>query len=638
MAVVNMKKLSLVALKSDSDKLFEELMWTGSVEVTDAAKEQQDAELPAVSPFAGELSDTLTEISYLESALTELKAYESAPKGLFSKKRKYGKTEYDNSASLLGEAHVIAQDAENGAKMLREAQAELNKLRSDVKALEPWAAYDLPLDITGSEKTDVILAVLPGTREFSELKERMDSVTEKYDVQVVHSDDSARYLFITVSRDCADELIRCSLDIGLAKQDLSRFGSLTPAEASNAISERIKDLEKRSDELVNELKETAKSFEKLEFACDVLYARATKLEAMNKLICTDRAVIMTAWVPETALEKVTKQLSGFNCAYEFTDPECSPEEIPVLLKNGPVTSNFESVVEMYSLPMYKTFDPTRIMSVFYFIIFGMMFGDFVYGLVLTVGGFLINKFLDLGKGAKSLINVFMICGVSSMIFGVLFGSYAGNLLGGIIKPIAFDIVEQPIYFLVLALAIGALHLLTAMGIRFYILCKEKKVFDAIVEIGSWYIIFAGIAIAVLLNKTAGIITAGVGAAIIVLFKEKTKNPIMRILKGLLGLYDIVNFASDLLSYSRIMALGMSSAIIAMVVNTLADLPGKSPVGIVLMVIILLLGHIVNIALNILGTFVHTSRLQYIEFFGKFYVDGGLRFRPMALAPKYTEIN
>ena len=367
-------------------------------------------------------------------------------------------------------------------------------------------------------------------------------------------------------------------------------------------------------------------------------AKLSVTEAKQKMIMTDSAVIMTGWVPAFAAENIATQLDNIGCAYEFTDPEEGDEDVPVLLKNGRLSSNFESVVEMYSLPMYKTFDPTRIMSVFYFIIFGMMFGDVIYGLILSVGAFLMTKLLDLGKETKKLVTVFAICGVSSMFWGVMFGSYAGNLLGGLIKPVAFDIIEQPIYFLVLAFVIGAAHLLVAMGIRFYVLCREHKFFDAVVEIGSWYLIFAGIALLAAVNKTAGMILAGIGAAIIILFKGRdSKNPVLRIFKGLLGLYDIVNFASDLLSYSRIMALGMSSAIIAMVVNTLAELPGKSPVGIILMIIILLLGHVINIALNILGTFVHTSRLQYIEFFGKFYVDGGRKFRPLAMEPKYTNI-
>jgi len=637
MAVINMKKLQLVALQSDVDRMLEDLMWTGAVEVTNASADLDRSDLPAVTFTSGELARAETELSSIEAAIAELKDYESAPKGLFTKKKRYGRSDYDASDGAVSDALAMASETDKVSSRLKMVVSELNRLSSDRAALVPWTNYDLPLELKGTDRAEIILASYPLTRDVGMLTDRLDSVTDKYELQTVSEDESARYYCLIADKRSADELIRSTLDLGLAKQEISSYGSGTPTEIIKAIDADAAMLGQEREDLIARLKEIARDADKLEFASDVISAKIARLETKQKLICTDSAVIMTGWVPETAVPIVEKQLENVNCAYEFAEPDCDPEDVPVLLKNDRVTSNFESVIEMYSLPQYKTFDPTKIMSVFYFIIFGMMFGDFIYGLILTVGGILMTKLLDLGRETKKLLMVFAICGVSSMIFGILFGSYAGNLLGGLIPPIAFDIVDQPIYFLVLSLAIGAVHLLVGMGIRFYVLCKEKQFFRAIVEVGSWYIIFAGIALAVLVNTTAGIITAGVGAAIIILFKENTKNPIMRILKGLLGLYDIVNFASDLLSYSRIMALGMSSAIIAMVVNTLAQMPGKSPVGIVIMILILLLGHIINIALNILGTYVHTSRLQYIEFFGKFYVDGGMRFRPLALAPKYTRI-
>ena len=637
MAVSEMKKLSLVALKKDADKLLNDLMWNGSVEVSDASESSETA-LAQNTAVIREISDITAKLSKIDNALGVLKPYEKAPKGLFSKKKQYKRSDYEASDDIADEAVALSDKVSAAFSAISSKSAEINALTSSIGALEPWKNYDIPLDVERTERTDVILATYPASREIGELAARFDGVTDEYEISEIGKDDAAHYLFVLVNRAFTNEILRVSADIGFAKQELSRFGTGLPSAEIVEYTAARETLEREIEEHKNELSEYAGEADKLRFAYDALSAKLSVTEAKQKMIMTDSAVIMTGWVPAFAAENISHKLDEIGCAYEFTDPEDGDEDIPVLLQNGRLSSNFESVVEMYSLPMYKTFDPTKIMSVFYFIIFGMMFGDVIYGLILSVGAFLMTKLLDLGKETKKLVMVFAICGVSSMFWGVMFGSYAGNLLGGLIKPVAFDIIEQPIYFLVLAFVIGAAHLLVAMGIRFYILCREHKFFDAVVEIGSWYLIFAGIALLAAVNKTAGIILVGIGAAIIILFKGRdSKNPVLRIFKGLLGLYDIVNFASDLLSYSRIMALGMSSAIIAMVVNTLADLPGKSPVGIIFMIIILLLGHIINIALNILGTFVHTSRLQYIEFFGKFYVDGGRRFRPLAMEPKYTNI-
>jgi V/A-type H+-transporting ATPase subunit I len=199
-------------------------------------------------------------------------------------------------------------------------------------------------------------------------------------------------------------------------------------------------------------------------------------------------------------------------------------------------------------------------------------------------------------------------------------------------------LTHPLFFLIIAVAIGVLHIFTAMGIRIYILCKEGKVFDAIVDVGSWYLIFIGIGLIALGFTIPAAIVAGLGVLMIVLFHARdTKNPILRFLKGLLGLYDIVNYAADLMSYSRIMALGLASAVIAMVVNVLAEMVSGGWIGLIFVPLILIVGHGINIGLNLLGTYVHTSRLQYIEFFGKFYVDGGRQFKPLALHPAYTAL-
>ena len=302
---------------------------------------------------------------------------------------------------------------------------------------------------------------------------------------------------------------------------------------------------------------------------------------------------------------------------------------------------------MYSLPAYRTFDPTFIMMIFFFVIFGIMLADVVYGLILSLGCLFIIKKANVSKGVKDMCAMFGVCGISCIIWGVLFGSYLGDFPEQFMKSMfgvditvwkAMDIVSQSMTFIVMALAIGAIHMLTGMGIRFYVLCKNGQVLSAIFDEGSWFVVFAGIGI-YFLNSTAGIVVACTGVAMLILTQGRhEKNIFMKLIKGVGSLYGLINYMADMISYSRIMALGLASAIIANVFNTIAVMGGPTFIGAIMFVLVILLGHGLNLAINILGTFVHTSRLQFIEFFGKFYEDGGEPFDPFRKKTKYIKIS
>ena len=235
----------------------------------------------------------------------------------------------------------------------------------------------------------------------------------------------------------------------------------------------------------------------------------------------------------------------------------------------------------------------------------------------------------------------MICGISCVVAGVVFGSYYGDLVDKVAgslfnssftMPRLLDVVKDPISFLIISLVVGLLHICTGMGIKFYMLCREGRVFSAIFDVGSWFVVFAGIGL-FLVVPDVGKWVAIAGVAMLVLTQGRAeKNPLKMLLKGVLSLYDIVGYLSDFLSYSRIMALGLASAVIASVFNQVGVMGGFA--GIIVAIII---GHTLNLLINLLGSYVHTSRLQYIEFFGKFFEDGGRPFVPVAPETKYTEI-
>jgi V/A-type H+-transporting ATPase subunit I len=241
---------------------------------------------------------------------------------------------------------------------------------------------------------------------------------------------------------------------------------------------------------------------------------------------------------------------------------------------------------------------------------------------------------------------------------VLFGSYFGNFPLAFLEnvvgrtpaempnlaritaaqanlAILLDPLQNPMAFLVISLGVGALHLLAGMAVKAYILCRDRKPLSALFDIGSYWLLFAGI-ITVFFKKNVGIYLIVGGVLAILLTQGRHRKGLGgKLLGGLGGIYSLINYASDLLSYSRVLALGLAAGVIGQVVNILATLKGNSFFGFLLMIVIFVIGHLLNLVINVLGTFVHTARLQYIEFFGKFYEDGGTPFVPLAPSDRYS---
>ena len=350
-----------------------------------------------------------------------------------------------------------------------------------------------------------------------------------------------------------------------------------------------------------------------------------------------------------------KALSQYTCFYEFREPG-SQEDFPVLLKNNGFVEPFEAVTEMYALPAPHSLDPNPFMAPFFFVFFGMMLSDAGYGLVLAILGLLGAKYLDMGTNGKKLLKMLGYCGISTVFWGALYGSWFGDTIPKVTEvffgnrvqvPMLLDPLTNPMPILIMAFVVGYIHILVGLGLKAYLMIRRGHPVDALFDVGFWYfvlvglVIFAGgqMVIGSTLMASIGKWLAIAGAVGLVLTQGRDKkNPIMKLMSGILSLYDITGYFSDLLSYSRIMALGLATGVIAQVVNTMGTLPGRSIIGAVLFVVIFLFGHVLNLAINALGSYVHTSRLQYVEFFGKFFEGGGQAFRPLRPATKYVYVN
>lgn len=668
-----MKRLSVVvsaAAESTVDdkaagELIRRLMWLRCVEVT-RTHGDDDETMPA-APDSGTESRRLgyeRDAASLEAALATLRPMRDEKTGLFGRPVEASEGDFSASSAKYAEALKTAgRVAELKSKSASLSAAD-NHSKSVMASMQPWLDCGLELSEHGTALTRLSLGVLPIASDVDAIRAEAEesSGSGEFVLDEVSAGETGRYVALLAHVGCDEKVQSALLGHGFNRLDFTSECERGQPNTASAIYSRAEEaLEFSAIErgaINKELEELASAqsgkCREMKLAYDIAKTAAGN-EAANKLVAkTVNTSILTAWVPLGAVERVSDELDKFEKSgkgeravwYEFAEPD-KDETPPVMLLNNRFAKPFESVVGLYSLPAYGTFDPTFIMSMFYFVIFGFMLADVVYGLLLAIGGFIAVKKLNMAPGMKRLVTLFAICGVSCAIAGVLFGSYLGDLpqafmrgMFGIELPtpyLWFDMVNDPITFLIVSFVIGALHLFTGMGIQFYILCREGRVFDAIFDVGSWYVLFIGIGLAVLLPPY-GVYVAIAGVAMLVLTQGRAeKNPVMKLLKGVMSLYNIVSYVSDLLSYSRIMALGLASAVIAQVVNLFATMGGNSPAGWIMLPIIVIAGHAVNLAINLLGAFVHDSRLQYIEFFGKFFTDGGVPFKPVEPELKYTAI-
>ena len=664
MSVCVMKKLTVLASARDTDQLVRRLMRLRCAELTTVPLDdlpdggtllRYDCDTARVEAER-RVADVNAVIPVLDAYTAKAMPWNQRPVSVTTEEFK-SSGRYDRARETVAEVLELSASRES-------AMAEYSRLESVMRSLTPWVEYPLPLEGEGTQLSEVWMGVLPPKTLLSAVDDALSGLHAG--VEEVSRDEEGAYVSILLLKEDSDAVARALAGVGFTR--LSFKGLPAPAESSQEnyrlCQKGLDELEIRIQVCLDRLRALSEQLPEVKVLFDLEKTALTAATQKQKLATTEQCVVLQAWVPAERDARVAATLNKLPCAYEMADPE-EGEEPPVLLKNNGFASNFEWVVSMYSYPKYGTFDPTFVMSIFYFIIFGLMFADVGYGALLVLVGFLAPKILHTKPSMTRMLNMFAYCGIACTVFGFVFGGWFGDLpyalmtsfggyesaeaakeaypifnglvitLGG--NPVSLNPLDNPMAFLVVSLAMGAVHLLAGMVVKFVLLCKEGNVFAAIFDIGSYWVLFAGLGL-IFVNPTAGWITLGVGALMIVAtYGRAQKNPLMRVLMGFKGLYDLINYASDLLSYCRILALGLAAAVMAQVFNLLATMGGPTPFGFVLLVVVLLIGHILNIAINLLGSFVHTSRLQYLEFFGKFFEDGGAGFNPATPSNEYSTV-
>ena len=640
MAVSKMKKLSAFVSRGDLNAVIAELMELRCVEVAEVP-EADFSDAHGGEARLVEKSETERKIASIREALALAHKYAKNVKSLLDPKLAADLRRFDDTPEY-GEANALLASVLQKGQRLTEIKNEKAKEAAYLASLAPWTPLDVPLSVAETDKTAWLFGSFGGGVRAAQVREALSGLDAEF---TALSEGATLCGAVVFYRAEADGVNAALLPLGFIRTAFPASAG-TPAEEMRACRARLSALDTEREAVIEELKKDAERTALLEMLSDFEQTRRTALTALEKTGSTKYTALVCGYVPERTQDAVKRALDRYGCAYEFSEIP-KGEDAPVELRNNAYARSFEWVLGMYSYPAYGTFDPTAIMSIFYFLIFGLMFADAGYGLLLVLCGFGGIRLLHPKPGMRNFLAMFGWCGFSSIVWGVLFGSYFGdfplafmnNMTSLAVIPdtlaVWFDPLQNPMNFLILSLAVGAVHLIAGMAVQFYTLCRDKRTLDALFDIGSWWVLFAGIALLAIASP-AGKWVALAGVLLLVLTQGRAqKNPLMKLVKGVGSLYGLISYVSDLLCYSRILALGLASAVIAQVVNILATLGGPSIGGFIAMVAVFVFGHVLNLAINVLGTFVHTSRLQYIEFFGKFFVDGGRPFRPLAPTEDYT---
>lgn len=645
--ILKMQKLTLIGFLADKESILRDLMKKKCVQINGPENIQDYESIAQLAvPGVAQTYELEQELTKFTSAIRAVAPYEEKGSA-FSKKEisdfssMLDKEIYSEAASLRDEINSIV-------KQIAEQKNIISRSQLQITSLEPWTDLDLDLSVTQTKSTALLYLTAAADVNLEEFEAKLQEATPLCYVHKVSSSSELSCLLLIYHKDAQDAVMNVVKGFNTNRPD---FASLkgNAAENISSLKNKIETCSKEAQRLTEQLKVAATSSKLLKKGFDMVTLQIDDQKVRENIFQTQSVFALTGWLTENDMDKVKKILDKYPCYYTMVQPE-EGDDPPIKLKNNKFVEPYEMITEMYSLPTPDGIDPTPVLTPFFILFFGMMLADAGYGLILFLLCFIGLKKLKPDEGfLKNVMNIGVACGLSTIFWGVMYGGYFGNLVTQVAEswfgvtvtvPAVFDPLNDPMSVMLLSLILGAIHLFAGMGVKIYMLAKRGHLLDGLMDIGLWYVLLIGLPM-LALPVTAGIgkVLSIVGAAGLILTQGRhEKNIFMKLIKGVMSLYDITSYLSDVLSYARILALGLAGGVIANVMNIMGTMPGLNIIGVVVFVAIFAIGHAFNLAISGLGAYVHTSRLQYVEFFGKFYEAGGRPFKPFKANTKYTLIS
>lgn len=635
-----MKKLHVIAMADRREELLKGLLHLGCVEISEPGEVLADPQWASLFQRSGSsLAERKGQLTDVNTALDAIKQYAKLKDGMFIKRHPITEAEFLD-AGAAEKAQTACDAVREQLGILTKAQSEAGRLESRAAALKPWESLDLPLERSGTAHTIFRLGVCPGQTDVGAIRVQMEAEGLAAELYEISADKLQKYLLVIVHRGDEEKTQELLRPFGFSAVTFQGMTG-TAAENIRSLERELEANKKTQDDAAAAIAASAENRDALRIYADRLRAEAAKEQCAESVLTDETVLYFQGWVPAEQEKAVGVFLTEKGCAWEALDPtEEEIPDVPVQLKNNWLTKPLNMVTEMYSLPRYDNVDPNPLMAPFFILFYGIMMADMGYGLLMFLAGFLISKKYAPKGTAGNLFGLMTLCGISTFIMGALTGGFFGDFLTQVVKlttggdftlPALFTPLDDTLMILIGAMALGMVQIITGMAISFVRKLKNGQVMDAVWEELTWWVVFAGIGL-----MAAGMtsVVLYVGLAMVVLGPVLTNKGFGKV-TGIFGsLYNhITGYFGDILSYSRLMALMLAGSVIAQVFNTLGAIPGN----IIVFLIISLAGNALNFALNLLGCYVHDLRLQCLEYFGKFYEDGGKPFKPLMADTKYVDI-
>ncbi len=660
MAIMEMKKLRLAAVRSDKDALLKELIRYGCVEFSEIGEEISGEGLDGL--FKREDTDVqklLSDRSLLTQAIGILDRYVPAKSKLLSAPK-----EVEESVLLddgnVGAALKLAGTIVENRNDIRRIAAEESRLRSLIETLTPWTELDMSLDVDGTEYTSILLGSIPAKQSIAALNDALSEVCEEAEVFRVSADKVSSYVAAVCRKELLSEMNELLRSFGFVPSAVAGTRG-TAAKCIEDARSALRELTGEKESREAAIRSESVRWDDLKLASDRLSTKIALCEAEGKLFGTEAVVIMEGWMPAEREKEIAAVFEKFDCAWESLEPsEDEYPEVPVKLKNNRFTNALNMVTNMYSLPAYGTVDPNPLMAPFFILFFGLMMADIGYGFIMILAALVAMKKMRPQGGSLQFCQLLLYCGIATLAMGFLTGglfSDAPYQIAHVLNPESkweglwhlFSPETDSTTVLIGSLVLGLAHLNTGMAVSFAQKKKAGNLADGIFEEGSlWVILLGGVLMGTkFLDLTEVLYTPGlavliVGVVMLLFGAGRHEKGFGKVTAAFKCIYDTATgWFGDVLSYSRIMALMLAGGVVGKVFNTVAVMPAKdggvNAVTVTAFIVIFLLGHAMNFGLNLLGCYVHDLRLQCLEFFGKFYTDGGKPFKPLEFSSDYVRI-
>lgn len=651
MAKIKLVHFELVALLQDSKKLMDYLQKAGTTEI-----EQVENENLARMETGGIVRQLEDFYKTADSAKSLLERYCNIKLSFMQSLHDYKYVDfrdfrmmYDKSDQILS----VCRDILHLGQEIEDGKAQTVRLDTLIDYLKPWETLDIPMGSTRTGKTAIFIGSFRREITAGQIKEAVAAAvpqTEGFEVQIVSTTKLLTNVVAVCCMDDADVISAALKNLGFIYPDTPV--KKLPSAAIREYQEQISQIEEKKEEIIIQLGEYYSSYDDIRFLCDYFLLQIEKYKTIEKAGSTDTTIYLEGYVPERDSDELKFELEKrFCCQMNLSEPDYENDDVPVLIENGSFAGGVESITDMYSPVSNRDVDPNPVMSFFYYGLFGMMLSDAGYGLLMVLVA-LVAKFRFKVEGSmKKTMNFLLYCGISTVIWGALFGGFFGDLIPTVCTTFLgmekgpelalwLSPLDNSLDILLFSFLIGIIHLFIGLAMRFYTLCKRREYLAAVCDVVPVYVFVTGLAI-IGKNfispvsekaKSVGMILLACGAVLIILTAGRSaKNIIGKLGGGFYALYNTTTgYLGDILSYSRLLALCLVTGVIANMVNMMGAMFGN----IFAFAIIFILGHALNITINFIGTYVHTSRLQYVEFFSKFYEGGGRTFTPFRINSKY----